>query len=102
MPDEFDVPELADEFDVLWGDVADGPLTWSAIFEMVKGQPIFDYHLIRKLARVGLVGPYPSLADLLDAPPGMLRLLRGNVSHLTSEAETIPVRGRRGLFERQA
>jgi hypothetical protein len=85
-PGEFDVPELADEFDVLWGEVPEGPLSWSAIFEMMKGQPLSHYWLIRRLARSGLVGPYPSLAELLDAPPGMLRLLRGNVSHLTSEA----------------
>jgi hypothetical protein len=85
--EQIDVPELADEIDVLWGELPVKSVSWASALVFVKQQPVFDSGLIRKLSRLPFVGPMPLLPDLLEGPACMLTLLRGKVSGLSADVQ---------------
>jgi len=80
------VPELVEEASVLWQPDAAAPITWDQAFDLLDAQPIFNYTLVRRLARHPLVGPLPSRAGLIRCPAWMLPLLRGQVHQLEPAA----------------
>lgn len=80
--EEFAVPELVTENSILWNVGDSATITWDQAFRIVDEKPMFDYDVVRLLARRPLAYPLPSVDQILRCPVGMLRLLRGHVQRL--------------------
>lgn len=89
---DFTVPELAEEVSIVWEEDPAPPITWDYAFHLVEQEPIFNFALIRRLARRGLADPLPSLDKLLLSPPWMLRLLRGHVHRLDASTKSFVIK----------
>ncbi len=82
---EFGVPILLEEASVVWRPESVTPITWRQAFDLIDERPIFNYTLVRELARHPFIGPYPTQIELEGSPTGMLRLLRGHVHQLDTD-----------------
>ncbi len=82
QPDDVTAPGLALEADIIWGSLPEESISWSSALSRVREQPMLLHGLTRKLSRLPFVGPYPTLPELLECPPPMLKLLRGRTSYL--------------------
>jgi hypothetical protein len=76
------VPELAEELAIFWDDDSRKPICWDEAIRLLNEQAMFDYGLVRRLARHPLIDPLPTVDDLLRSPPWALPLLRRHVHRL--------------------
>jgi len=90
--EDFAVPELAEEISIVWQEDPGPPITWDYAFHLVEQEPIFNFTLIRRLAKRCLADPLPSVDKLLLSPPWMLRLLRGHVHRLDAPTKSFVIR----------
>lgn len=99
---DLEIPELEEESDVLWGSLPTDAITWHDVLDEINRHFFPSDEAVRKYSRLPLVGPLPSLEDLLEGPVMMLRLLRGRTSGLFAGSTTLPHGGRAILPRRRA
>lgn len=83
--DTVDIEPLAAEVDIIWSPKPTIGVTWSEVLDAARKAWLVDDLMIRQYARLGLTTPYPDLAEILDAPVAMLRLLRGKIGCLSRD-----------------